>query len=124
MIRTVSLEGAEMKVDNLGGYHVSVRNNGSGVLYASASPNIVPGADGVLPVGAGECACCPDCGGTIYLVGNGEVVLGGTVGMTNLFASAGGGGSSGGSESYGLSIAGTGITNNETIWGEKYNAAE
>lgn len=122
MIKTVNISGAETKVDNLGGYHVSIKNNGSGVIYASAKPDIAPGADGVLPIGAGECACCPDCNGTIYLKGSGEVTLGGTVGMTKLFASAGGGSGGGGgggsSAVYGAMTSGVGTTS-KTIWGEK-----
>ncbi len=111
MIKTVNLDGTEIKVENLGGYHVSVKNNGSGTLYASASPDIAEGADGVLPIGAGECACCPDCGGTIYLKGKGEVILGGVLGIVCLFGSTGGYGSG----SSGSDISGENIATDEEI---------
>lgn len=72
MTRTIALSGAEVKLDGLGGTYANVLNSGVDVVYASASPNIVAGADGVTPITAGG-SVIVECNGTVYLLGTGSV---------------------------------------------------
>lgn len=100
MIKTVTLTGSEVKVTDLGGQNVVVKNLGAGTVYASAFPNVSAGADNVveIPSGAGEIVL--DAHGTVYIVGTGKVQCTGTQYSTVNFrlpstsTSGGGGGTS------------------------------
>lgn len=71
-------------------------------------------------------SCCPNSravctNGTVYAL-NGKTNEWKKISTSS--GGSGGSGSGGGSENYGVALAGIGVTNNETIWGEKYNATE
>lgn len=77
-IKTVNLENAEVKAEGLGGQNTGILNLGSEPIYASASPNITAGADGVAEIPAGYGFMLYDTRGTVYLLGSGKVQLTGT----------------------------------------------
>lgn len=72
MIKTVTLNGSELKVEGLGGFNTFVQNLGSGVIYASKSPNIAAGADNVAEIPAGSGKLISTTNGTVYLSGVGK----------------------------------------------------
>lgn len=72
--KTVTLTGTEQKVE-LHGRHCDVRNDGTGVVYVSCTPGVVPDADGVLSVPAGQAVKYCGCRGVVYLLGTGKVQL-------------------------------------------------
>lgn len=69
--KTVTLTGAEQRVDELGGLNALIVNNTDAPLYASANAGIEPYADGVIEIKAGASRGLPDTNGTVYLLGNG-----------------------------------------------------
>ena len=69
--KTVTLTGAELRVDELGGLNALIVNNTDAPLYASARAGIEPYADGVIEIKAGASRGLPDTNGTVYLLGNG-----------------------------------------------------
>jgi len=92
--KTIALTGAEIEVD-ISGQNCDIRNDGTGVVYASAKSGITAGADEVLSIPAGQAAQCKDTAGTVYLLGAGTVMLCGHDGNELVFktaASASGGG--------------------------------
>ncbi len=78
MIKTVTLEGAELCVTGLGGQNAVVKNLGARSVCASNFADISPGADNVceIPAGGGEVLLNAD--GTAYLFGTGTVQVTGT----------------------------------------------
>lgn len=100
MIKTIHLTGTEQLVDGLNGRNTIIVNRGTQTVYASASPGVTAGADGVIAVDAGSREELPDTNGKVYLLGYGEVNLRGTDGNANFKLpplSATGGSSSAGS---------------------------
>ena len=69
--KTVTLNGAEQQVDELGGLNALIVNNTTEPLYASAKAGVVPYADGVIEIQSGEAQTLPDSNGTVYLLGSG-----------------------------------------------------
>ena len=69
--KTVTLNGAEQRVDELGGLNALIINNTTEALYASAKSGVVPYADGVIEIKAGASRGLPDANGTVYLLGSG-----------------------------------------------------
>ena len=102
MIKTVTLEGDELKVDELGGKNTVITNQSGLTLYASAFPDVEPNNNNVATILSGGVMNLHDTNGTVYLLGTGKVQLMGTnsdeLPMSALIASGsgGGGGSSGG----------------------------
>ena len=95
--KTVTLTGAEQRVDELGGLNALIVNNTDAPLYASAKAGIEPYADGVIEIKAGASRGLPDTNGTVYLLGNGgRAELTGTSASVNFSvpssSSEGGGG--------------------------------
>lgn len=77
-IRTITLDGAEIKVEGMSGQNAIVRNLGDAVIYASVSPGVIADADGVAEIPAGGGVVLYDTRGTVYLLGSGKVQLTGT----------------------------------------------
>lgn len=69
--KTVTLNGAEQRVDELGGLNALILNNTDAPLYASAKAGVVPYADGVIEIQSGEAQTLPDSNGTVFLLGSG-----------------------------------------------------
>ena len=69
--KTVTLTGAEQRVDELGGLNALIVNNTDAPLYASAKAGVTPYADGVIEIKAGASRGLPDANGTVYLLGSG-----------------------------------------------------
>lgn len=100
-IKTVTLSGAEVKVDGLSGQNTIVQNFGGSAVYASVSPGVAADADGVARIPAGGALNVYGTRGTIYLKGAGKVQLIGTdySDLNSVSAAAASGGSSVGSGS-------------------------
>lgn len=75
MIKTINLNGYEIKVTELGGDNTEIINNGSGIVYASKLPNIKVGGDEVIAIPAGAIDGLYGTHGTVYLLGTGSVEL-------------------------------------------------
>lgn len=73
--KTIALTGAETKVEYFGGANVWLRNDGTSAVYASATPGVAAGADGVVSIPAGQSAVVYGACGTVYLLGTGSVML-------------------------------------------------
>ncbi len=101
MTKTITLSGAEATLDGLGGLYACVYNGGAGTVYASDKPDIVIGANGVVPIAAGGSAIV-ECNGTLYLLGTGSVTAVGSSEPINFFkpAPVGGGGTGDVSKEY------------------------
>ena len=69
--KTVTLNGAEQRVDELGGLNALIINNTTEVLYVSAKSGVVPYADGVIEIPPGEAQTLLDSNGTVFLLGSG-----------------------------------------------------
>lgn len=99
-IKTVTLDGGELKVEGLNGQNTIIVNRGSATLYASINPDIVPDGDNVAAIPSGGAMNLHGTNGTVYLLGTGKVQLQGTdvawVPMSSGGSSGGGGGSTGG----------------------------
>lgn len=85
--KTIVLTGTEQAV-KLSGQNCDVQNDSVSVVYVSAEPGIVAGADGVLAVAAGHAVQARDFGGTIYLLGTGSVQVCGHDYQTPVFKGA------------------------------------
>ncbi len=86
-IKTIVLSGTEEAVQLSGG-NCDIRNDGTDTVYASAEAGVAAGADGVLSIPAGGAAKLLDCGGTVYLLGTGSVMLCGNDYAESVFKSA------------------------------------
>lgn len=75
MIKTINLNGSEIKVTELGGDNTEVFNNGNSTVYASKQPNITAGGDEVIAIPAGAIDGLYGTHGTVYLFGTGSVEL-------------------------------------------------
>lgn len=73
MIKTINLNGSEVKVTELGGDNTQIFNNSGNTLYASKMPNITVGGDNVIAVPAGAIDGLYGTRGTVYLLGSGSV---------------------------------------------------
>lgn len=85
--KTIVLTGTEQAVA-LTGQNCDVRNDGADMVYASGEAGIVAGADGVMPIPAGQAVQLRDYGGTIYLLGTGTVQVCGHDYQTPVFKGA------------------------------------
>lgn len=72
-IKTVTLDGAELKVEGLGGQNTVIVNRGSATLYASASANVTPDGDNTAAIPSGGVMNLYGTNGTVYLLGTGKV---------------------------------------------------
>lgn len=91
--KTVTLNGTEQRVDELGGLNALITNNTTDVLYASAKAGVVPYADGVIEIQSGEAQTLPDSNGTVFLLGSsGRAQLTGIVNFKMPSRRSGGGG--------------------------------
>ncbi len=104
-IKTVTLNGTELKIDGLCGQNTIIINKSGGAVYASNAPGIVPEADGVIEIPAGGRDGLYGTHGTVYLSGTGKVELRGTDyselgGGSTSARSGGSGGSSGDTGGY------------------------
>lgn len=75
MIKTINLNGSEMKITELGGDNTEIFNNSNSVVYASKLPNITVGGDEVIAIPAGAIDGLYGTHGTVYLLGTGSVEL-------------------------------------------------
>ena len=73
MIKTIILNGSEVKVTGPDGDNAEIHNFGTGTVYASKFPNIAADADNVIAVSAGAIDGLSGTGGTVYLLGTGKV---------------------------------------------------
>ena len=73
--KTINLTGAEVAVLGLNGANAHIRNDGTATVYASTTPGITAGADGVISIPAGQAAAVYGAAGTVYLLGTGSVQL-------------------------------------------------
>lgn len=94
---TISLTGSEVKVEFYG-TNAWLRNDGTSTVYASKSPSVTAGADGVVSVPAGGSAPVFDAHGTVFLIGTGSVFLIGSDYSENPFKSSAQSGGSGADE--------------------------
>lgn len=95
--QTITLTGSEVKADFYG-TNAWLRNDGTSTVYASKSPSVTAGADGVVSVPAGGSAPVFDAHGTVYLIGTGSVLLIGSDYSENPFKSSAQSGGSGADE--------------------------
>lgn len=75
MIKTINLNGSEMKITELGGDNTEIFNNGNDTIYASKLPKVTAGGDEVIAIPAGAIDGLYGTQGTIYLLGTGSVEL-------------------------------------------------
>lgn len=75
MIKTINLNGSEVKITELGGDNTEIFNNSSGNVYASKLPNITAGGDDVIAIPSGSIDGLYGTCGTVYLLGTGNVEL-------------------------------------------------
>ncbi|MCM1168261.1 MAG: hypothetical protein NC401_19930 [Ruminococcus sp.] len=73
MVKTINLNGSEIRVTELGGDNTEIFNNGSGTIYASKLPNISAGGDDVIAIPPGAIDGLYGTRGTVYLLGSGSV---------------------------------------------------
>ena len=67
--KTIALTGAEIRVNYSGGTNAWLRNDGTDAIYASTTPGITAGADGVVSIPAGQAAAIYGACGAVYLLG-------------------------------------------------------
>ncbi len=92
-VKNITLTGGEVAVTSgISGQNCDIRNDGTGVIYASTRPNITAGADGVVSVPAGAAVKVLGSNGTVYLLGTGEVTAIGNDYSTPVFKTAAAGG--------------------------------
>lgn len=72
MVKTIVLNGSEIKVTGPDGDNAEIHNFGMGTVYASKFPNITEGADNVIAVSSGAIDGLSGTGGTVYLLGKGK----------------------------------------------------
>lgn len=94
---TISLTGSEVRAEFYG-TNAWLRNDGTSTVYASKSPSVTAGADGVVSVPAGGSAPVFDAHGTVFLIGTGSVFLIGSDYSENPFKSSAQSGGSGADE--------------------------
>lgn len=94
---TISLTGSEVRAD-FHGTNAWLRNDGTSTVYASKSPSVTAGANGVVSVPAGGSAPVFDAHGTVYLTGTGSVLLIGSDYSENPFKTSAQSGGSGADE--------------------------
>ena len=97
-----TLDGTDKEISVLGRY-VSVKNNGSGTVYASSTPDLDDlEASDIVPVQPGESAVVRDCRKKLYVRGTGEIAVVSGNEPFNFFKPAPkkGGGTGGGSGIY------------------------
>lgn len=99
--KMVTLTGGEIQVHFSSAFpYFWVRNDGSGTVLMSLSPNIEEGKDGVIEVLAGSSAGTMhgfnDTRNDLYISGSGKVQVMGTYTPENPFKTAGKGGGDGG----------------------------
>lgn len=73
MVKTVILDGSELKVSGPDGDNAEIHNFGTGTVYASKFPDIAADADNVIAVSPGAIDGLSGTGGTVYLLGTGKV---------------------------------------------------
>lgn len=73
MVKTIILNGSEVKVSGPDGDNAEIHNFGTGTVYASKFPNITADADNVIAVSSGAIDGLSGTGGTVYLLGKGKV---------------------------------------------------
>ncbi|MDE7362971.1 MAG: hypothetical protein K2N38_13675 [Oscillospiraceae bacterium] len=73
MVKTVILDGPELKVSGPDGDNAEIHNFGMSTVYASKSPNITADADNVIAISAGAIDGLSGTHGTVYLLGKGKV---------------------------------------------------
>ncbi len=83
--KTITLSGAETKIEYGGGANAWLRNDGTATVYAARTAGIVAGADGVVSIPAGQSAPVYGANGAVYLLGTGSVMLVGSDYSTNPF---------------------------------------
>ena len=93
--KTISLTGAELRVNYSGGTNAWLRNDGTDAIYASTTPGITAGADGTVSIPAGQSVGVYGANGTVYLKGTGSVQLIGSDYSTNPFRNSAASGGSG-----------------------------
>lgn len=93
--KTISLTGAELRVNYSGGTNAWLRNDGTAAVYASGAPGITAGADGTVSIPAGQSVGVYGANGTVYLKGTGSVQLIGSDYSTNPFRNSAASGGSG-----------------------------
>ena len=96
--KTISLAGEEIKVEYSGGANAWLRNDGTAAVYASGTPGISAGADGVVSITVSGSAPVYGANGTVYLLGTGSVQLIGSDYSTNPFRNSAASGGSGADE--------------------------
>lgn len=74
-VKTFTLIGTELAVIGLEGENAHIRNDGAGVIYAAKKAGITAGADGVLPIPAGQSATVYGIAGALYLLGSGSAAV-------------------------------------------------
>lgn len=73
MVKTIVLNGSEIKVTGPDGDNAEIHNFGMGTVYASKFSNITEGADNVIAISSGAIDGLSGTGGTVYLLGKGKV---------------------------------------------------
>lgn len=73
MVKTVILDGSELKVSGPDGDNAEIHNFGTGTIYVSKFPDIAADADNVIAVSSGAIDGLSGTGGTVYLLGTGKV---------------------------------------------------
>lgn len=123
--KTVTLTGAELRVNDLGGLNALVVNNTTDMLYASAKAGVVPYADGVIEIKAGETRTLLDTNGTVYLLGNnGRAEITGGVNFKQPSPSSGTSGGGGGDTMFPHTYGIVGLFASETFnGGERWENA-
>lgn len=99
MIKTVTLDGQEQMISELGGRNVLVINNSAAPVYASRNQNVSPYEDEVIEIQSESMDTVEGANGVVYLVGTGRVEVRGVdyVGFKKPSSStSGGGGETGG----------------------------
>ena len=74
-VRTITLTGAEVAVTGLDGAHAHITNMGADIIYAAKTAGISAGADGVVPIPAGNGNTLRGISGAIYLLGTGSALI-------------------------------------------------
>ncbi len=73
MVKTLILNGTEVKAAGPDGDNAEIHNFGGGTVYASKLPNITANADNVIAISPGAIDGLTGTHGTVYLLGTGKV---------------------------------------------------
>ncbi|MGN1422986.1 MAG: hypothetical protein ACI4XA_06385 [Oscillospiraceae bacterium] len=87
--KTIVLTGTETIADYGKGFNAWIRNDGSTVVYAARTAGVAAGADGVVSIPAGQSAPVYSANGTVYLSGEGAVLIIGSDYPVNPFGGSG-----------------------------------